>query len=50
MPELAFEYALQCWNGVAEFRQAAGLDGHLPARDGRADDGGDADAMSVPAP
>lgn len=31
MTELAFEYALQRWSGVAEFRQAAGLDGRLPA-------------------
>lgn len=48
MPELAFEYALQCWNGVAEFRQAAGLDGQLPARDTHADDS--ADAATTPAP
>ncbi|MCJ0826777.1 hypothetical protein MQC88_12575 [Luteimonas sp. 50] len=50
MPELAFEYALQCWNGVAEFRQAAGLDGQLPARDTHADDSAGADAAQTPAP
>ena len=50
MTELAFEYALQCWGGVAEFRQAAGVDGHLPVRDMHADDGAGADATAVPAP
>ena len=50
MPELAFEYALQCWGGVAEFRQAAGVDGHLPVRDAHADDSAGADAAAVPAP
>lgn len=39
MTESAFEYALQRWGGAAEFRQAAGLDGRLPAR-GASDDGG----------
>lgn len=54
MTEPAFEYALQCWSGLAEFRQAAGLDGHLPARDPHLDDddddGAGADAAVAPVP
>ena len=49
MTESAFEYALQRWGGAAEFRQAAGLDGRLPAP-GTSDDGGRSSPRPAAAP